>query len=245
MNDPRRLTDGELDVLARSVLTSADKDAPSARARTRTLVALGVGAATATTAGAATATTTGLVVTLKWVGVGVVVAGVVNAGIATYDATRASAPTAPVAALSAVASPRPPAPTAAPTPAPNVPPPPLQTASAQAPAKSPSAAPPAPRARPIDTSADATAADLATLDRVKTALDSGDAARALLILEANPAVARGAFAPEAKVLRIEALARTGDDARANAEARAFLDAYPTSPASRRVRTVLSNLEKKP
>jgi hypothetical protein len=80
---------------------------------------------------------------------------------------------------------------------------------------------------------------------VKGALDEGDARRALAFLDANAAVARGPFAPEAKVLRVEALALAGDDARAKDEARSFLDAYPTSPEARRVRTVLSRLENKP
>ena len=47
------------------------------------------------------------------------------------------------------------------------------------------------------------------------------------------------------MLRIEALAASGDDDRARAEAKAFLAAYPTSPEARRVRSVLARLGEKP
>jgi hypothetical protein len=97
----------------------------------------------------------------------------------------------------------------------------------------------------VNDGVDTTAQDLATLDRVKAALDAAEARRALAILDANAALRHGPFAPEAKVLHIEALALAGESARAEAEARAFLDAYPVSPQARRVRTVLTRLERRP
>jgi hypothetical protein len=249
MSDPRRLIDGDLGALARAALTSAEEDAPTRRARTRTLVALGVGATTLTSATVAAGTAAaappavtsvvGAIATLKWVGVGVAVAGAVSAGITGYDAIHAPPATpvvvAPASAIAPTADvPAPPAPVATPAPVPSA-----------APAPSASVAPVVPSLRKSAPVVDTTVVDLATLDRVKAALDTGDARRARAILEANDAVMRGPFAPEAKVLRVEALALAGDDARAKDEARAFLDAYPTSPAAKRVRTVLSSLENRP
>ena len=84
--------------------------------------------------------------------------------------------------------------------------------------------------------------ELALLDRARAEIAAGDAARALRDLdEHDRAFPSGALAPEAAVLRIEALAAAGDDRAALAAADRFLAAQPNSAQSRRVRSLAERL----
>ena len=68
------------------------------------------------------------------------------------------------------------------------------------------------------------------LGDARAALQHGDAAVALALLERLQAAYPGAIlAQEREALAVEALARSGRRTEAAARARAFLDAYPTSP----------------
>jgi hypothetical protein len=81
--------------------------------------------------------------------------------------------------------------------------------------------------------------EVATLDQARTVLGHGDPARALSILdEYARRFPRGALAPEAAVLRIEALVAAGDRAAATRAAQSFLRANPSSPYAQRIESLL-------
>ena len=82
----------------------------------------------------------------------------------------------------------------------------------------------------------------ALLDAVRYALDKGDGRKAAELLERHDReFADGLFGPDARILRVEALALAGRDAEAVAQASEFLEAFPHSPQADRVRALLSNL----
>ncbi len=82
-------------------------------------------------------------------------------------------------------------------------------------------------------------AELAALEQARSALESGDAARALSWLDAyRVRFPRGSMAPEAAVLRIEALVRTGDMDAAERVGDAFLAGQPQSPYAARIRSLI-------
>jgi outer membrane protein assembly factor BamD (BamD/ComL family) len=77
------------------------------------------------------------------------------------------------------------------------------------------------------------------LDQARGAMDSGDPARALSMLDAYGArFPHGVMGPEASMLRIEALVASGDHSAAKRAADAFLQANPTSPYASRIQTLL-------
>jgi len=82
-------------------------------------------------------------------------------------------------------------------------------------------------------------AELSTLDQARTALRSGDPARALSILDGYASrFPHGSMAPEATMLRIEALVKAGDRAAAGRVADGFLTMSPGSPYAARIRSLL-------
>jgi outer membrane protein assembly factor BamD (BamD/ComL family) len=84
--------------------------------------------------------------------------------------------------------------------------------------------------------------ELALLDGARSAVRAGQSARALTVLDDFAArFPRAALAPEAALLRVEALARAGDRAGAERAARTLLAADPTSPYAERVRTLLASI----
>lgn len=91
---------------------------------------------------------------------------------------------------------------------------------------------------PID-AADALREQVAMIDRARDALGAGDAAGCLAALDAHDErFPRSAMAEEATVLRIEALLRLGDRARAADLGERFLASRPTSPHAAGVRALL-------
>jgi TolA-binding protein len=81
--------------------------------------------------------------------------------------------------------------------------------------------------------------EIAAITLVRGALDKGDARGALAALDHyQQDYPRGTLAPEATVLRIEALQLAGDRSRAKALAESFLKAHPKSPHAQRVRSLL-------
>ncbi len=85
-------------------------------------------------------------------------------------------------------------------------------------------------------SSDGIAAELRSLDRARQALSTGNAARALSMLDAHAKeYPRGSLSLEAEVLRIQALARMGQRQAASSRAKAFLRRHPGSVFSSRVR----------
>jgi hypothetical protein len=86
------------------------------------------------------------------------------------------------------------------------------------------------------------AAELSILDGARAALASGDGRSAIAIVDRyRREVPRPSFAPEASVVRIEALAQTGDRLTALRHARRFLELYPGSPYATRVRSLVTSL----
>ena len=78
--------------------------------------------------------------------------------------------------------------------------------------------------------------ELQSLDAARTALARGDGPRALALLEEHrKRFPNSQLYLEAEVLRIEALARSGDHARAKTRAEAFVRRYPNSVFTRRIR----------
>lgn len=207
MSDLERLLEGEADPLERSLLEAAkDEDDDRARAE-RTLAALGLGGpgpgpapGDGGTGGAAAGGGTAGGAALKWLALAMV-GGAVAVGVAVRGekgpptspsapiavTTKAKAPPVPSAAptVSAPASPEPPA-SAAP-PAPRVPSAPVVTT-----------APPAPK--PAGTGD--LKREIAALDRARSAIREGDAARAKKELDRYDfEFPFGSLAPEAKALR--------------------------------------------
>ncbi|MBW2525835.1 MAG: tetratricopeptide repeat protein, partial [Deltaproteobacteria bacterium] len=83
-------------------------------------------------------------------------------------------------------------------------------------------------------------AEVRALDRARSAMQSGrpdDALRALEQYERE--FSGGALAPEARVMRIDALRRAGRTAQAEAMGRDFLARHPDSPHARRVRSLIA------
>ena len=258
MSEPRRLLsdpDGATP-FERGLLESYSAEQPSAAAHTRALGIASVAAGTVATigvaagAGAAAPKAAGLagLAVFKWVVIGVAVAGAATAVVVVRPdpepvvttSTKAS-PVAPAKATAAVA------------------PPPQVTAVAEAmvepPAISPAdlrAAPSAPApvaqratatpvaAAPAAPASGSLPAEIAALDRARKALEGGDPAQALTLVDAYESqYPNGTFSEEAEVLRIEALAKRGDRARATSAGQRFLAAHPTSPHAARIRAILT------
>jgi hypothetical protein len=237
--DPPRLGDDAGNEHA-SMLRAARAYRPSAEGRARTLAALGLAGAT-TTAAAGAAAGAGAKAS-GWgfgakLGLSIVALALGGGGFAAWRAQ--STPGSFGSKTNIVVSATPATPesvTAVPS---DVVPPIVLSATATATSATAKSTKPKPTAAPASSSL---AAEVAALDAASKALAGGDAAGALRRLDAyqkdHP---NGALALEAQVLRIEALARTGDKARAKSLAQNFLKAHPTSVLAPRVRSILSTL----
>jgi TolA-binding protein len=77
--------------------------------------------------------------------------------------------------------------------------------------------------------------EIALIDAARAAVQSRSSVQALALLRRyETSYPRGAFSPEATVLRIEALAQSGQRAQAAALAQRFLSQYPDTPLAARV-----------
>ena len=84
-----------------------------------------------------------------------------------------------------------------------------------------------------------------TIEGARAAIARGESAKALVILDGHDRdFPQGLMNPDATVLRIEALARTGEDARAKQLAEGFLADFPHSPLAGRVRGLLDAINRK-
>jgi TolA-binding protein len=113
-----------------------------------------------------------------------------------------------------------------------------ETAPPAAPLTSPSAS----ARRPIPThalTAPPVHEELVVLGRASAVLNSGDAAKALSILDTYDArFPHAAMAQEATVLRIESLARMGNAEAARCAGDAFIKENPDTPYAARIRSVI-------
>jgi hypothetical protein len=191
-------------------------------------------------------------VVMKWVGVGAV-AGLMTSGTLNVMERRAAAvqPAAAAVAPAKPATPR--AETALAVPAPEVlvPPPPeledeppaVEESAPEKTAARPTLSAGAVKARqlqPARAPSPNVGKEVTTLDRAREALAAGDTPRAFEALGQHESEFRsGALAPEAEVLRIEALLARGEYNSAAVMARGFLFSHPSSPHLRRVRALLA------
>jgi TolA-binding protein len=107
-----------------------------------------------------------------------------------------------------------------------------------APVATPVATPSRARKAPPSASTDITG-EITAITLVRGVLDKGDARGALAVLDRyQQDYPHGALAPEATVLRIEALQQAGERSRAKVLGEAFLKAHPKSPHAQRVRSLL-------
>jgi hypothetical protein len=250
MSDVLRLIDGDADDWECRVLRSALVDAPDPLVKERVMLAV-AGTAATVAAGASTAAVMGAQATasasvkgavstallMKWLGGGFV-AGVIAAS-SVRVLTPPEKPESAVASGSAIVNAaerphrqdvvrlRPPEPISASVPV-----------SLPSPSKA-LAARPAPSTRAFEAARVKLSDELASLDRARAKLSSGDAGGALSLLDVHQKeYAGGTLAPEAEVLRIRALLGAGNAAAAAARADAFLSANPQSPHAARVATLL-------
>jgi hypothetical protein len=211
---------------------SARDDRPPGRSLAATLQAVGVGGAittAATGAGAGVAAKAGIGITLfKWGAVvGLASAVAVGGGLMSRRSQAPANPPVPAATTKIEAAPQPPP---ASTEAAPVMPAPATTARVSA-ARSSS-----PASQPDITR------EIQSIDRARALIREGRSKEALAALDRYAAEqGKGkSLGLEATVLRIEALVRQGDRARANALASSFLAAHPKSPYASRIRALLQN-----
>jgi len=233
MSEPRRLREEGGSAFEQALLDAGASYRGSPAVRARTLAALGIAgtaALTASTAGGASSaallTKAGWTKLLAISGLGVTAAAPV--GYYAWQNTQAPEPVAMVAPPAE--RPRPAAVEEPPAPAPvaDVAPEPARVA-------------PAPRVEPKAHSASALAAELGALDAARSRLAAGDAVSALSLLDDySRAYPRGRLVLEAEVLRIDALAKSGQMAQAKKRAELFLKRHPKSVLASRVRTYLTD-----
>jgi hypothetical protein len=239
-----------------SLLASAEGDAPSGRARGRTLAALGFGGlaaslptATTSVAAAKTVSSLSLAVAVKWGTIGLAAGALTVGGI--HQAPRwIGARDEAKAAVAHRALKDSPEPAVRTRPAEETlpqleiaPPAPEPTAALGArsnPEAVPRALSPQPLALPLQAKSDEPklAEEVAALDRARQMV-SLRPAQAIALLDAyDRDFPRGDLAPEALVLRVDALVRSGQTAAAAAIGGAYLSAHPRSPHADRIRTML-------
>jgi hypothetical protein len=241
MKDPRPLmieTDSDE---VRALLRSAEVDEPPNGAMRRVLTRAGVGMAIA----AATTSTTAVsaaklspVIVGKWLAVVAVVgASAVGAVHVARPWTSSMLASQPAAKIANVARETPTAPAIEPIePASTVGD--LSALPVAAPVAAPAATPSRARKASPAASADITG-EISVITLVRGALDQGDARGALGALDRyQQDYPHGTLAPEATVLRIEALQMGGDRSRAKVLGESFLKAHPKSPHAQRVRSLL-------
>ncbi|MFO7179095.1 MAG: hypothetical protein DIU78_010380 [Pseudomonadota bacterium] len=252
MNEPRRLLEGSCSALERALLDAGVSYRSSPEAHAKTLAALGLaGSAAAVTAGAAGAAAlsgqpvvgssvaaklgwTKLLTTFAMVGT---VAGL-PAGYFVWESAReakepavSTPPAEPVRATRVAPAPVVEAPAQAPEPSDVVTEPVQQAPSARIVSR--------PAVEEPVSSAALLGAELETLDAARKALAAGNAKAALTLLDAyGRAHPNGRLGIEAEVLRIDALAKSGQNGVARQRAERFLRRYPNGVLAARVRRIL-------
>jgi hypothetical protein len=268
--DPDRLLESSGSEVERLLLRAGRERAPRGAKRRAIAAATGVvaastisgGSSAGSTAGAAVAGKAGAsataLVSLKWI----VVVGVASVGVAAGTAavqtsrTESSASRVAKTAISVPAQARKPAgsspllsppvvATVSVSAAPSVDPPAPLLPSAPPPVAAPlaltRASSPASKSRGVATDGSNAAAELAMLDQARGLIRGGEAARGLSLLEAYASrFPRGVMAPEASILRIEALVGAGDLNEAKREGEALLRANPESPYAPRIASLISS-----
>jgi hypothetical protein len=220
-SEPARLTVVGASDLERRLLDAAGRERPSDEMHRRMRAALGLsvaGTAVATAAVAKAGTSAGL---SAWLPAGIVAAVVTGGVVATLvvartpTAEREVGKRAPAVVQSAPAN--------------------AIAAPVQHTAARPAAAPARRHAATPDLRG-----EIALIDAARSAIRASAPERALSLLDHHRrSYTHGAFAPEAAVLRIEALEAAGRTGEARSLARGFLAKHPDSPLSDRVARIAS------
>jgi hypothetical protein len=233
MNEPPRLHIEPESELERSLLDAGRSYSASSASRAKVLAALGVVGVTASSTSAASAVTKAGAV--KWLAATALLAGVAIPTaryLARHSATPSSsvsAPRASTAPAAAAVSPSALAPIDAHEPSSSV-----GEAAAIEPAANGANGAPHDDSKP--TSASPLAAELSALDTARAALAAGNPTAALSGLDAYAHnFPHGKLSLEAEVLRIDALAKSGQVAAAQKRAQAFMKRHPDSMLASRVR----------
>jgi hypothetical protein len=228
-NEPMRLRREKGSALEHALLGAGMATDGSADRRAKTLAALGLAGSATLAAGTASAASLSSLAKLGWakLALGVSLVGAVTAvPVGYYFVSRPAAHVSAPRALGAAAVTS----RGAAAPAQEAEQPEAAPVVVEA-ARSPHAARPArPPARGTLTH------ELAALDAARATLADGDAKSALALLDIyGESFPRGRLALEAEVLRIDALARSGQREAARQRANAFLRRHPTSVLASRVR----------
>jgi hypothetical protein len=232
--DPERLINESTD-FERELLRAGRSDAMSAESRRVILGALGVGgslvAAGTIAAGVKASSGKGLLTALGITGAGAIGAVGVWAGLTLTEPAQV-----PIPKLQP--SPEPRALVIETKPAPVTPPVEVVTPDSREP---PSKDAPAPRAP--STVSDPLSLELSAIESARSALARRDYARALRLLdEHRKRFPKARLMAEATVLRIEALAASGEKQAAARIGKAFLARDPNGPYARRVRSLLGEID---
>jgi hypothetical protein len=248
MNELRRLLEDAPDHVTEKLLSSAQDDDPSERALERTAAALGVMGATQLVSAPAAAKSAAValkasatsklsgVLLLKWLGLGVAAGLLVAGGAAILRRVREPPSHQESAVAVTVLRPAPPPARPAPVISPAVAvaePAPSTTDEHASAAPASAAVAPGQRTRTI-------AAEIAALDRARSAMRRQDPEAALRALDELERSGAAALGPEAAVVRAEALLARGDGDAAAALARAFIAENPTSPHVERMREIAAS-----
>jgi hypothetical protein len=243
VNEPTRLLDMPESELERALLDAGRSYRAPGSARAKTLLALGLSAVTTSSAPSAAAASSSLpkaaltkvaiaVLAIGSVAVPVWYSGGKHASLSTV--ARAGVVSAPLLAPPPVASE--PAPVQSPSPGPVA----SDSGSLEAAELRPSPSVrsvSSARAEPKPASTPPLAAELAALDAARTSLSHSDPAGALAALDAYARdFPRGRLKLEAEVLRIGALAKSGQTEAARKRAQTFLRFHPDSVLASRVRS---------
>jgi len=249
MSDPRRLLDGGGTDIERSLLEAGDTEAPDGVAKRRAAIALAIGVTSVwpTAAGAsATATATATAKTAK-VGVPLIVkllavgtVGVGTLGVAQYVVSKPEP--APVT-QTAPAKPAPAGDQARTQSAPEakVPEaPPVEEAKAE-PVAEPERRAPSASAAPKSSADTSIASEILMIDQARKSVAAGSGAGAIRALDDyRRQYPRGRFSEEATLIRIEALAQSGNRAGAKALAGRYRASHPNSPHLRRIESIVGS-----
>ncbi|MEI9938046.1 MAG: hypothetical protein WDO69_12575 [Pseudomonadota bacterium] len=245
MTEPTRLLAMPESELERALLDAGRSYTASSSMRAKTLVALGLTAVATSSAPSAAAASKSLTkATFSKVAVAVIVIGAAAVPIWRYFAQASARVAPPPAARAALVLPAPsaavPSEAAPLVTAPSVTAPSASVAVAQL---QPSAAAlntgtaSSVRAEPRPVSVPPLAAELAALDAARTSLSHSDPSAALVALDGySRNFPRGRLRIEAEVLRIGALAKSGQTDAARKRAEAFLRRHPDSVLASRVRS---------
>jgi hypothetical protein len=241
MSEPTRLLTTPESELERALLNAGRSYTAPSSMRSKTLLALGLTAAATTSTSVAAASSTVTKATGAKVAIALLVIGAAAIPIWRYlNHTNSAQLAVPAVNQAPVLRPPPEATPPGPVPQEAVPSetvPPETVASAELPAPSVAPSPGTARPEPKPASAPPLAAEIAALDAARTSLSRSEPKAALVALDAYARnFPRGKLRSEAEVLRIGALAKSGQTDAARKRAETFLRHHPDSVLASRVRS---------